>query len=182
MLETIEQAIAIKEELKRELPYMEGACKLLIDSIRRGNKILFCGNGGSAADAQHIVAELVHKLTRRRKSLPAIALTTNTSLLTAIANDDSYDLIFSRQIEGIGRSGDILIAISTSGNSPNLLKAVSMAKFIDMKTVCLCGSGGRLKEIVDIAIKVPSTDTQRIQECHILIGHIITEVIEDAFA
>lgn len=182
MLKTVNEAIATKERLKRELPHIEEVTRLLIDSIRKGNKILFCGNGGSAADAQHIAGELVHRLVKRRKSLPAIALTTNTSLLTAISNDDSYDQVFSRQIEGIGKAGDVLVAISTSGNSPNVLKALKKAKTLGMKTVGLCGSSEGFRDIVDIAISVPSVNTQRIQECHILIGHIIVEVVEDAFS
>jgi D-sedoheptulose 7-phosphate isomerase len=181
-LKVIKESIAIKEKLKIEVVYIVKASEVILAALKGGNKVLLCGNGGSAADAQHIAGELVHKLAKRRKSLPAIALTTNTSLLTAISNDDSYNEVFSRQIEGIGRPGDVLVAISTSGNSPNVISAVTQAKALGMKTVGLCGSGGRLKDMVDIAIGVPSTNTQRIQECHILIGHIISEVVEDAFS
>ncbi len=181
-LGAIEESIAIKEKLKSEAHYIEKASEIVVDAFKSGNKVLLCGNGGSAADAQHIAGELVHKLAKRRKSLPAIALTTNTSLLTAISNDDSYNEVFSRQIEGIGRCGDVLVAISTSGNSPNVISAVARAKSLGMKTVGLCGSSGKLKDMVDVAIRVSSTNTQRIQECHILIGHIISEVVEDAFS
>ncbi len=182
MLNKIDEAILVKERLKGETGQIEKAVRLIIDSIEKGNRLLLCGNGGSAADAQHIAAEIVHKLVKRRRALPAIALTTNTSLLTAISSDDSYDEIFSRQIEGIGEDGDILLAISTSGNSPNVILAVKKAKSLGMKTIGLCGADGRLRSLVDIAISVPSKNTQRIQECHIFIGHIISEAVEDAFS
>ena len=181
VLEAIEENIVIKEKLKNEVHYIKEASEIIVDALKNGNKILLCGNGGSAADAQHIACEIVHRLAKERISLPAIALTTNSSLLTAIANDDSYNEIFSRQIEGIGRCGDVLIAISTSGNSLNVISAVTKAKSLGMKTVGFCGSSGRLQDMVDVAIRVFSTNTQRIQECHILIGHIITKVVEDAF-
>jgi len=181
-LKVIKESITIKEKLRSEAEHIKEACEIIVDALKSGNKILLCGNGGSAADAQHIACEIVHKLAKKRISLPAIALTTNTSLITAIANDDSYDEVFSRQIEGIGRCGDVLIAISTSGNSPSVISAVTQAKSLDMKTVGLCSSSGKLKDIADVAIRVPSANTQRVQECHILIGHIIAEVVEDAFS
>ena len=181
-IEVIDDSISVKKQLKSEIERIERASKVVLYALKKGNKILLCGNGGSAADAQHIAAEFVHKLTKKRIPLPAISLTTNTSLLTAISNDESFNDVFSRQIEGIGRSEDVLIAISTSGNSPNIISAVDKAKSLGIKTIALTGREGRLKDIADVAISVPSTNCQRVQECHILIGHIIAEVIEDAFS
>ncbi len=181
-LEVIDKSISVKKQLKSEIERIERASNVVLYALKKGNKILLCGNGGSAADAQHIAGEFVHKLRKKRIALPAISLTTNTSLLTAISNDDSYNDVFSRQIEGIGRSEDVLIAISTSGNSPNIISAVDKAKSLGIKTIALTGREGRLKDIVDVAITAPSDDAQRIQECHILIGHIIVEVIENAFS
>lgn len=175
----INESIKVKEALKSISPVILEAVQVIEKAINNGNKILLCGNGGSAADAQHIACEFIAKLMKRRKSLPAIALTTNTSILTAISNDDSFEEVFSRQIEGIGKKGDVLIAISTSGSSPNILKAVQMAKEIGMKTIGLTGEKGhKLQSVTDICIKVPSSNTQRVQECHITIGHIICEMIE----
>lgn len=151
----------------------------IIKALKNGNKVLLCGNGGSAADAQHIAAELLGKFYMERKALPAVALNTNVSVLTAIANDYSYEDVFSRQVEGIGTSGDILIGISTSGNSKNILKAFKMAKKMNIKAVGLTGmGGGKMKDFSDICLTVPSEVTPRIQESHITIGHVICEIIE----
>ncbi|MEM3846475.1 MAG: D-sedoheptulose 7-phosphate isomerase [Candidatus Parvarchaeota archaeon] len=151
----------------------------IIGSLKKGGKVLICGNGGSAADAQHIAAELVGKFLKERKALPAIALTTNTSVITAIGNDYSYEDIFARQVEAFGKIGDILIGISTSGNSKNVLKAFEVAKNLSMMTIALTGQGGgKMKELADICINVPSDLTPRIQEAHITIGHIICEIVE----
>ncbi len=181
-LQILAESLKVKEKLKSELDQIERASRLVVAALKKGKKVLLCGNGGSAADAQHIAGELVHRLAKRRIPLPAISLATNTSLLTAISNDDSFKDVFSRQIEGIGRSGDILIAISTSGSSPNVISAVKIAKTKGIKTIGLTGADGELKDLVDVAVRVPSRNTQRIQECHILIGHIIAEVVEDAFS
>lgn len=157
------------------------ASNLLIDTFSKGNKLLLCGNGGSAADSQHIAAEFVIRLSHDldRPAIAAIALTTDTSNLTAGGNDIGFDNVFARNVEGLGREGDMLIAISTSGNSKNVVKAVEKAKSLNIKSIgFLGGSGGALKELVDIPIIVPSGSTQRIQEGHITIGHIICEIVE----
>ena len=154
----------------------------LVTSFRNGNKLLLCGNGGSAADCQHIAAELVIRLAHdiKRPALPAIALTTDTSSLTAGGNDIGFDNVFARSVEGLGNEGDVLLAISTSGNSGNVIKAVEMAKSKGMKTVGLLGgSGGKLKSILDLSITIPSTNVQRIQEGHITVAHIICELVEN---
>jgi D-sedoheptulose 7-phosphate isomerase len=149
--------------------------------LREGNKILFFGNGGSAADAQHLAAELSGRFLRERESLAGWALTTNSSVLTAIGNDYSFDEVFARQIEGIGTRGDIAFAISTSGNSPNVLRAAKVARNKGMITVGLTGkTGGKLPQSVDHCIRIPSDQTPRIQEAHILTGHILCEMIEEA--
>ena len=165
------------EGLKRKIL---DAAEMVISAIKRGNKIIACGNGGSAADAQHIVAELQGKFYKNRKPLPAVSLTVNTSILTAVGNDFGFDEVFSRQVEGIGREGDVLLAISTSGNSANVINAAIAAKEMGMKVICLTGkSGGKLKEHCDILINVPDDDTPRIQEAHITIGHIICQIVEE---
>ncbi|SNV62662.1 Phosphoheptose isomerase 1 [Veillonella rodentium] len=151
-------------------------------ALENGNKILFCGNGGSAADSQHLAAELIGRFKKERRSLAAVALTTDTSILTSIANDYDYDVVFARQVEGLGRSGDVLIGISTSGNSKNVLKAVEMARSIGMHTIGFTGEGGgKMAELCDITLAVPSKVTARIQEMHILAGHIVCELIEEDY-
>lgn len=156
------------------------AAEIIIDSYRRGGKLLLIGNGGSAADAQHIAAELVGRFKMERKALPAIALTTNTSILTALGNDYHYDVVFARKVEAFANhSADVLLAISTSGNSSNILRATEVAKNRGIRVIGLTGrGGGSLKNNVDIALIVPSDDTQRIQEAHITIGHIICDLVE----
>lgn len=154
-------------------------CKQAIES---GNKILFCGNGGSAADSQHLAAELVGRFVKERRSMAAVALTTDTSILTAVGNDYGYDQVFARQVEGLGRSGDVLIGISTSGNSANVVNAVQMARSIGMHTFAFTGEGGgQLANLCDLTFAVPSKTTARIQEMHILAGHIICELIEEDY-
>jgi D-sedoheptulose 7-phosphate isomerase len=181
ILESIEESISVKELLKRDIPQIEQMADTVIRALKQGNKVLLCGNGGSAADAQHIACEFVAKLEKRRRSLPAISLTTNTSLLTAIANDDSIEDIFARQVEGLGNQGDVLIAISTSGNSPNIMKAVQQAKSMGICTIGLTGKkGDQLANLTDLSLRVPSERTQRIQEMHILVGHIICECVEQS--
>ena len=141
--------------------------------------MFFFGNGGSAADAQHISAELVGKYQVKRKGLPSLSLTTNTSVLTAIGNDFGYDFVFERQVESLVGSNDVVVGISTSGNSPNVLNGIIAAKKIGAKTIGLTGeNGGKLSDMADIALKVPSQNTQRIQECHIMVGHIICDIVE----
>jgi len=148
-------------------------------SMRGGGKLLLCGNGGSAADAQHLAAECIVRLQTDRDPLPALALTTDSSILTAAGNDYGFDTIFARQVIGLGRRGDVLLAVSTSGNSRNLLLAVKEAKRLDMRTLALLGKdGGSLLSMVDTALVIPSSNTQRIQEMHITIGHIICGALE----
>ena len=158
---------------------MAERCK---EALKAGNKVLFCGNGGSAADAQHLAAELIGRFQKERRSLASIALTTDTSILTAVANDYGYDEVFARQVEGLGRSGDVLIGISTSGNSANVVKAALKARDTGMHTIAFTGEGGgKLKDICDITFAVPSKVTARIQEMHIMVGHIICELVEEEY-
>ncbi len=153
--------------------------EILVKALKQGNKALLFGNGGSAANAQHIAAELVGRFALERPALPALALSVNTSCVTAIGNDYGFDQIFSRQIEALARLGDVAIGISTSGNSANVLRAMSTARKIGLHTIALTGhTGGNLRNTVDHCICVPSNETPRIQECHILIGHIIAELVE----
>jgi D-sedoheptulose 7-phosphate isomerase len=157
------------------------AADIVLDCIKSGNKLMLCGNGGSAADSQHLATEFMIRLSHdiNRKAIPAIALSTDSSNLTAGGNDIGFENIFARNIEGIGREGDVLIGISTSGNSKNIIKAVQTAKSMGIKTICLLGSGGgKLKEECTLPIIVPSHNVQRIQESHITIGHILCEITE----
>ena len=182
--QSIAASIAVKERLLSSpevITTIAEASEVLLRSMERGNKVLLFGNGGSAADAQHIAAEFVGRFAFDRPALPALALSVNPSSLTAIGNDYGFDLIFSRQIEALGRPGDVALGISTSGNSGNVIRAVSSAKRLGLLTVGLTGRhGGELKNAVDYCIRVPSDETPRIQECHILIGHIISELVEEA--
>lgn len=172
--ETIEKVI---ENLRH---HILTACIIATETLRAGNKILLFGNGGSAADAQHIAAELTGRYKKERRGLPAIALTTDTSALTAIANDYGYAYVFARQVEALAQKGDLLIGISTSGNSENVLKALEAGKSMGCKTIGLAGrDGGKMGALCDLAIIVPSEDTPRIQEMHILIGHIICQAIDE---
>lgn len=155
---------------------------LITNAFRQGHRIYFCGNGGSAADAQHLAAEFSGRFYTDRKALPAEALHCNTSYLTAVANDYGYDVVFSRMIEGIAEKGDVVIGLSTSGNSPNILKAFETAKGKGIATVAFTGeSGGKMKECCSHLINVPSTDTPRIQEAHITLGHIICQLVEEKY-
>ena len=159
------------------------AAELMRDAVLAGKKVLLCGNGGSAADAQHIAAELVGRFVVERRPLAAIALTTDTSALTAIANDYGYEHVFSRQVEALGAEGDVLVAITTSGSSKNVLAAVAVARTRGMKVIGLTGAkGAAFVAACDAGVAVPSTVTARIQECHIVIGHLLCEVIDEAFA
>ncbi len=186
-METIKRAITESISVKQEflsdisrLMLVKSTAEYCIEALEQGGKVLFCGNGGSAADAQHLAAELSGRFQYDRKPLYAEALHVNTSFLTAVANDYSFDDVYSRMVEAAGRSGDVLIALSTSGNSVNVLKAVEQANKQKMITIGLTGAqGGRLAGLCEICIKVPSENTARIQEAHILIGHAICEKIEE---
>ena len=171
----------IKNEMvKNGVESIEKAAELLIGSINAGGKIIWCGNGGSAADAQHLATELMGGiLDHDRMPIPSIALTTDSSFITAWSNDTDFDSIFSRQVQGLGAEGDVLIGISTSGNSENVINALKQAKYKNLKTIAFTGkTGGSLDGIADITIKVPSENTQRIQESHIMIGQILCSLIE----
>ncbi len=155
------------------------ASKIIIDCYRNGGKLILIGNGGSAADAQHIAAEFIGRFKLERSPLPAIAMTTNTSILTALANDYGYDTVFSRQLEALACNKDVIIVITTSGNSPNILKAINVAKSKNIKVIGMTGrTGGKVKDLTDIIIMIPSDNTPRIQEAHITIGHIICDIVE----
>jgi D-sedoheptulose 7-phosphate isomerase len=180
--QSIEASIAVEERLLKTpnlIATVSRVTQILIDAFKAGNKVLLFGNGGSAADAQHIAAEFVGRFAFDRPALPALALSVNTSCVTAIGNDYGFDRVFARQIEALARSGDVAIGISTSGNSRNVIGAMPVAKKMGLYTIGLTGSvRGELAEAVDHCICVPSTETPRIQECHILIGHIISELVE----
>ncbi len=180
----LQESIQTKQKVLQSLvPVIAQAADLIITSLEAGKKVLLCGNGGCAADCQHVAAELVGKLFVKRRALPAISLTTDTSNLTALANDFGYDVVFSRQLEALGQAGDVLIAISTSGNSPNVLEAVKTARTMGIRSIALSGrGGGALHKAVDLSIVVPSENTQRIQESHLTIEHILCELIEARFA
>ena len=177
----LREEIAVKRKLlKTQAGNIEKAAKIVIECLKKGGKILICGNGGSAADAQHIAAEFVGRFKLERIALPAIALTVNTSILTAIANDYGYEEIFKRQLEALAKKNDILLGISTSGNSPNVIKAIKTAKKLGLATIALSGSGGgQLSKSAAFCITVPSKNTARIQESHIAIAHIICELAEN---
>ncbi len=179
---SIQESIAAKELLLKDAETVSIIAKVseaLVETVRTGNKVLLFGNGGSAADAQHIAAEFVGRFAFDRPPLAALALSVNTSCVTAIGNDYGFDLVFSRQIEALARPGDLAIGISTSGNSSNVLCGLVMAGKMGLCTVALTGrGGGKLKNVVDHCICAPSSETPRIQECHILIGHVISELVE----
>ena len=180
---TMQESIAVKQAtIERLAGSVTTVAEWIIDTLRCGHKLLLFGNGGSAADAQHIAAELVGHFKRERQAWPAIALTTNTSTLTALSNDYGVEAIFARQVQALGQPGDLVLAFSTSGNSPNILQGVMAARALGLRVVGLTGeSGGRLAPLCDLALCVPSRCTARIQECHITICHAICEVVEEAF-
>lgn len=151
---------------------------LMVDAVRRGNRIIFAGNGGSAADAQHLAAELVSRFEFDRPGLPSLSLSTDTSMLTAIGNDYGYERVFLRQLEAQARPGDVFVGITTSGRSRNILAAFEACAGLQVTSVALCGMGGELESKADIVLRVPSAHTPRIQECHILIGHMLCERVE----
>lgn len=169
----------IDDVVRNCLPQIEAAAGLICSALRDGKKVLLCGNGGSAADAQHIAAELVGQYERPRRGWPAIALTTDTSALTALSNDYGYEEVFARQVQALGAKGDVLIAISTSGNSANVLAAVREARKSGCGTIALTGvGGGELAKVCDLAVVIPSDRTARVQEAHITIGHLWCEIVD----
>ncbi|MBI4536574.1 MAG: D-sedoheptulose 7-phosphate isomerase [candidate division NC10 bacterium] len=176
-----DESAAVKRRFAEEnAPRIESAARQMAEVLRRGNKLLFFGNGGSAADAQHLAAEFVNRFLVSRRALAAIALTTDTSALTAIGNDLGFDTVFARQIEALGRPGDLVVAISTSGDSPNVLRAVETAKRLGLESIGLAGgTGGQLASLVDMAFVVPSNETPRVQETHITLGHALCGLVDD---
>jgi len=179
----ISASISVKQQLldnEKIISTIADCVNVIVDAFNNGNKVLFCGNGGSASDAQHLAAEFSGRFYIDRDALPAEALHCNTSYLTAVGNDYSYEVIYSRLLKGIGKKGDVLIGLSTSGNSANIVHAFEMAKEKEMITIGFTGlTGGMLKEISNYLLNVPSSDTPRIQESHILLGHIICELVEE---
>jgi len=185
ILGLIQASIDVKLKLledKKLRDTIAHAVQAILQAFKNGNKVLFCGNGGSAADAQHLAAEFSGRFYTDRDALPAEALHVNTSYITAVANDYSYEVIYSRMVKGIGHKGDVLVGLSTSGNSPNILKAMETAKEKGMITIGFTGAtGGKMKAVSDYLINVPSTDTPRIQESHILVGHILCQLVEELY-
>jgi D-sedoheptulose 7-phosphate isomerase len=181
----IESSIKTKQDILSNtamISLINECSDVITKAFKNGNKVLFCGNGGSAADAQHLAAEFSGRFYTDRDALPAEALHCNTSYLTAVANDYSYDVVYSRMINGIGRPGDVLVGLSTSGNSKNIVEAFKTAKLKNMITIGFTGEGGGLmKNISDYLINVPSNDTPRIQESHIMAGHIICQLVEEKY-
>ena len=181
----VEASITVKEKILQDgklLPVVQQIATAMTDALRKGNRIYFCGNGGSAADAQHLAAEFSGRFYTDRDALPAEALHCNTSYLTAVANDYSFDVIYARLVKGFGIKGDFLVGLSTSGNSSNIVKAFEVAREKGMATVGFTGeSGGKLKALSDYLINVPSNDTPRIQESHIMLGHIICQLVEEQY-
>jgi D-sedoheptulose 7-phosphate isomerase len=162
------------------IPQIVTAAEMMIKCINDCGKIMFAGNGGSAADAQHLAAELVNRFRRERMPLAGLALSTDSSIITSISNDYSYEQIFSKQLAALGKKGDVFVGISTSGDSSNIIRTIITAREMGIATISLTGNQGRIKDLVDCAIEVPSRNTPRIQEAHILIGHILCELLEDA--
>jgi len=179
----LREHIALFDDLAAIRPEVEDAAAIIVRSLADGKKLMLCGNGGSAADSQHLAAELTGRFVKDRRPLAAMALTTDSSALTCIANDYDFDEVFSRQLAGLGRPGDCLLAISTSGNSSNVLRAVETARRMRIATVALTGrGGGRLRDLCDTAIVVPSAITARIQEAHIFVGHVLCALVEQGLA
>jgi D-sedoheptulose 7-phosphate isomerase len=179
----IRDNLALKQQLLADAGFcatIAAVGEAVAEALRHGGKVFFLGNGGSAADAQHLAAELTGRYLRDRRPLAGIALTTNTSSLSAIGNDYGFDQTFSRPLSALGNPGDVVVGISTSGNSPNVIKAMEVARAKGMVTVAMTGRVGRLKEMGDFSVCIPSDETPRIQEAHILVGHIICEIVEEA--
>ncbi|MBN1377702.1 MAG: D-sedoheptulose 7-phosphate isomerase [Gammaproteobacteria bacterium] len=183
VIKHIQSSIGVKQAILKDHPLLYRvveAAKICVDALKRGNKIILAGNGGSAADAQHIAAEIVGRYNYHRPGLPAMSLSTDTSMLTAISNDYGYERVFERQLEAQGKAGDVFIGISTSGNSKNILLAVEQAKKMGITVVGLAGSDGMLQNKSDVCINIPSDYTPHIQEAHITIGHILCGMIEES--
>jgi D-sedoheptulose 7-phosphate isomerase len=178
---SLQDGADLRMKVARECgPAIVQAAVVMADCLRAGGKLLFFGNGGSAADAQHLAAEFVGRFVLERRGLPAVALTTDSSILTAIGNDYGFDRVFSRQIEALGQAGDVAFGISTSGNSPNVIAAFKQARSQQLKTIGLAGKdGGQMRRCCDIPLIVTSTNTARVQECHITIGHLLCELAEN---
>jgi D-sedoheptulose 7-phosphate isomerase len=175
----ITEHLSVVRAMQNQKEVLESIARGMVATLQAGGKILWCGNGGSAADAQHLAAELVGRFRRERRALPSVALTTDTSILTAVANDFGFETVFSRQIEALGRPGDLLVGLSTSGNSPNVIAALTAARAQGMATVGFSGAGGgRMALLVDQLFAVESRDTARIQEAHILAGHMLCDWVE----
>jgi D-sedoheptulose 7-phosphate isomerase len=178
----VKRSIEVKQRLLEDSHFQDSVVQVamqIVNSLRGGGKVFFFGNGGSAADAQHLAAEFTGRYLKERRALPALALSVNSSSVTAIGNDYGFDLIFARQLEALGKEGDVVVGITTSGNSPNVVRALEMATTKSMFAVALTGaSGGAVKKIADRVICIPSEETPRIQECHILTGHIICDIVE----
>lgn len=176
----LDDHIQVMSALDKLLPEIMRAAELMVQTLQGGKRILLCGNGGSAADSQHIAAEIVGRFETERTALSAIALTTDSSILTAVGNDYGYEQIFARQMQGLASAGDILIAYSTSGNSANVINAVDVALAKDCKVIALCGNGGgKLATLATINLCIPSSNTARIQEAHAFIGHVLCAAIDD---
>ncbi len=176
----IQEHEAVLAATKTLLPDIEVAGMLIKKALMTGHKILFCGNGGSAADAQHLAAEIVGRFQKERRAFPAVALTVDTSILTAVANDYGYDTVFSRQVQALGEEGDVLVGISTSGNSANVLQAIAEAHAKHMTVIGMTAiGGGKMKDQCDLCLAVPAKTTARAQEMHIMIGHILCEIAEE---
>lgn len=183
IIDEISSIVSGLEKLKEAAADVEKIVRICTAALKNGNKILFCGNGGSAAQAQHLAAELVGRYKMERRALAALSLTVDTSDITAIGNDYGYDDIFRRQLEGLGKAGDVLIGLSTSGNSTNVIRAFELARSMDIRTVAFTGEGGgKMKALADICLTVPSTQTNHIQEMHITIGHIVCGLVEKNMA
>ena len=181
IINMLEEGIELNKGIIEKLPNkVEEAVELIVDCLRNGNKVMLCGNGGSATQASHIAAEFTGRFKKERKALPGIALTTDISAITAIANDYGFDKVFERQVEALGNKGDVLIALSTSGNSQNIINAVKKSSSMGIKTIGLLGKGGgKMKDTSNLEIIIPSDNTPRIQEAHIFILHIICELVEE---
>lgn len=185
IIEIIRQSVAVKQQILQDASFIERIEKgvyTITQAFRQGHKLWLCGNGGSAADAQHLAAEFSGRFYINRHPLPAEALHVNTSYLTAVANDYSYEVVYARLLQAMGSKGDVLIGLTTSGNSPNVIKAFEKARQMGITTIAFTGAGGgAIKDLSDILFNVPSTDTPRIQESHILIGHIICQLVEEQY-
>lgn len=178
----LEASARVKHEMTAQSAVIVDIARLIADALQQGNKVLFCGNGGSAADAQHLAAELVGRFLTERRALPGIALTANSSVVTAIGNDYGFDQVFARQVAALGKPGDVLVAISTSGRSRNVLAALEEARRRSVKTVVFTGPQGPAKDMADYVVAVPTTETPRIQEAHTTVGHVICALVDQILA